>query len=138
SPDHAKVGQSLARSSESSMRRDVRFGSKADIGRGQPDVRFTPKSRHRYGDRHVRFVPKADIQTTVGYYCRCAHLAECRTRIPFVRPPGLSDFDMDLPRRTFLHLAAGVAGLATATREQCSRRHCPPGCAIARRAAWPI
>jgi hypothetical protein len=48
---------------------------------------------------------EADIQTTIGYYCWCAHLAECRTRIPFVRPPGLLDFDMDLPRRTFLHLA---------------------------------
>jgi len=41
--------------------RNVRFGSKADIGEAATDVRFTPKADIAESDWHVRFVPKADI-----------------------------------------------------------------------------
>jgi hypothetical protein len=36
---------------------------------------------------NVRFVPKADIQTTVGYYCRCAHWGVSDTHPVHVEDP---------------------------------------------------
>jgi hypothetical protein len=42
---------------------DVRFGSKADIGKRRDDVRSTPKSGHREACWDVRFVPIADSCT---------------------------------------------------------------------------
>ena len=49
--DQAKGGERLTRSSWSGMRRDVRFGSKADIGARPRHVRFTPKSGHYFPEK---------------------------------------------------------------------------------------
>ena len=42
--------------------RDVRYGSKADIGEGATDVRFTPKSRH------WNLVTKCPLCAKSGHY----------------------------------------------------------------------
>src|SRR5262249_2413422 len=48
-------------------RRDVRFGSKADICSAIADVRFTPNSDIDCVFRRVRFGPKADIADLIDH-----------------------------------------------------------------------
>ena len=107
--------------------------------------------------RHVRFVPRADFPTAVGYYCWCVHWRGSNTHpvhpgtrlIGFRhgpsaaniftsgcwggRPPGSKS-------RCWSGNLSVPAGSSHRWRRsgQCSRRRCPPDCAIARRAAWPI
>jgi hypothetical protein len=51
----------IARAKRRIDRRDVRFGSKADMDASPHDVRFIQKADIRDGNRHVRYVPKSGL-----------------------------------------------------------------------------